>query len=204
MKKQFIPLLFWVGICSLSAQSSFNIERNLSWADAPRTYVLADGTPFDVWKFDGCTYGDEARSLPVFFERFAISGPSEIDVTVLSVQWEAFVKKATEDDNFLSNELIINALNEQERSQFFGRVKFIPIRKVGSSYERAVRFTLSVRVTPKPLAPTPAVNRDGFTFTSVLNSGDIYKFGVAQNGLYKLDYAFLKNELGISNLDNIE
>lgn len=204
MKKQLISLFLLLGTCSLSAQNSFNVERILSWADAPRKYVLADGTPLDVWKFEGCTYGDEARSLPVFFERFAISGPSDIAVTVVSVQWEPFVKKASEDDNYISNELIINTLNEQERSQFYGRIKFIPIRKVGSSYERAIRFTLSIRITPKPIAPTSAADRDGFTFTSVLNSGDIYKFGVAQNGLYKLDYAFLKNELGISNLDNID
>jgi hypothetical protein len=38
----------------------------------------------------------------------------------------------------------------------------------------------------------------------VLSSGDIYKFGVAQSGVYKLDYNFLKNELGINNLDNID
>jgi hypothetical protein len=36
-----------------------------------------------------------------------------------------------------------------------------------------------------------------------LADGAIYKFGVQQTGIYKLDYNFLKNELKINDLDNI-
>ncbi len=39
---------------------------------------------------------------------------------------------------------------------------------------------------------------------SVLKDGDIYKFSVTDAGVYKLDYAFLKNELKIANLDQID
>ena len=71
----------------LSAQNSFPIERSLLWANAATEYILADGSPFEVWKFKGCSFGDDARSLPVFSERFALAGNSEIEVEIASVQW---------------------------------------------------------------------------------------------------------------------
>lgn len=39
---------------------------------------------------------------------------------------------------------------------------------------------------------------------SPLADGDIYKVSTVQAGIYKLDYNFIKNELGFSNLDNID
>ena len=204
MKKQLLPLLFLLGHIGLSAQNSFLLERSIQWANTSTTYILADGSPFEVWKFAGCSFGDDARSLPVFSERFSVPGKSELEVEIISVQWESFAKKPSSDDVNLFNDLKISTLIEHERNLFFGRVKFIPIRKVGGTFERATSFSLNIRVKPLPIPATPATDRDGFTYTSVLNSGNIYKFGVAQNGIYKLDYTFLKNELGITNLDNID
>jgi len=204
MKNHLFTSLFLLGSFALSAQNSFTLQQNLQWANAATTYILADGSPYEVWKFEGCSFGDEARSLPLFSERFAIAGKSKIEVEVASVQWESYAKKPSSDDIFLTNSLEIKTLVEHERNQFFGRIKFIPIRKIGSGFERATAFTLNVRVSLLPIPPTPAGERDGFTYTSVLSSGNIFKFGVTQNGIYKLDYAFLKNELGISDLDNID
>lgn len=39
---------------------------------------------------------------------------------------------------------------------------------------------------------------------SALKDGDIYKFTVKETGVHRLDFAFLKNELKISNLDQID
>jgi hypothetical protein len=203
-EKSTIPPSFIARLLCLERPKFRNHSAKPAVGQCPTNYMLADGSPFEVWKFEDCSFGDEARSLPLFSERFAISGKSTIEVDVVSVQWESYPKKPSSDDAFLSTDLEIKTLVEHERNQFFGRVKFIPVRKVGSGFERATAFTLNVRITPLPIPPTPAGNRDGFTYTSVLNSGTVYKFGVAQNGIYKLDYAFLKNELGISDLDNID
>lgn len=91
------------------------------------------------------------------------------------------------------------------KKQFYGRVKVTPVRKIGSTYERAISFTLTVSVEQAPIVPPSASDRGGpFTFNSVLNTGDIFKFGVSGTGIYKLDYSYLKNDLGISNIDNID
>jgi hypothetical protein len=205
MKQLLLSVFFLAAYSTLYTQNSFEVQRTLRWSDAATTYTLADGSPFEVWKFEDCTFGDEARSLPIFSERFALSGNATIEAQVMSVQWETFAKKPSADDIYLSNELIIKTLVEHERTRYFGRVKFIPIRKTGSGFERATSFNLVVRVTQIPVPPTPATDRNGpFTYTSALSSGNIYKFGVANNGIYRLDYNFLKNDLGISDLDNID
>lgn len=189
----------------LHAQQSFTLQRSLNWNQKAEIWTLTDGSGVEVWKFEGCSYGDNARSLPLFSERFPVNGPSDISVQVSAVQWEAFDKKKSADDAVLTDQLQVSTVLEQERNQYFGRVKVLPVRKNGAGFERALSFTLNIQVAPKPQTGLSAQSRGGnFTDQSVLASGNIYKFGVNQTGIYKLDYNFLKNELGISDIDNLD
>jgi hypothetical protein len=202
MKNLFSSLLLLLCAAALQAQTSFTIQRTLKWQAQPVEHVLSGGDVLEFWNFDGCSFSDDAPTLPVFSEKISLAGASDISVEVAAVQWEAFAKKPSADDLLLGNELVATAKIYQERAKYFGWVRLVPIRRVGNGFERAVSFTLNVRVTPKPLA---ANERGGpFTYTSALSNGAIYKFGVANTGIYKLDYNFLKNELGISNLDNVD
>jgi len=204
MKHQiFLSLLLVFCAAAVSqAQSSLTIQRSLQWEASPKQHVLTGGDVLEFWHFEGCTFGDEAPTLPVFAEQFPLAGFSKISVEVAAVQWEPFSKKPSADDAILTNDLQVQATVEQERFKYWGRVRFIPVRRAGSGFERAVSFTLNVRVIPEA---QPVKERGGpFTFISALSAGTIYKFGVANSGIYKLDYNFLKNELGISDLDNID
>lgn len=204
MKNHLLLPLFFLCAFSLAAQNAFRIQRSLKWSEKATQWTMTNGDAVEVWKFDGCSFADEARSIPVFSERFALNGKSRVSVEVVSVQWETFSKKTSPDDATLTDNLSAKALVEQEKNRFFGRVKVVPVRKAGSGFERAVSFTLSVTVEPTPVPATTAEERGPFTLQSVLSSGDVYKFGVNQTGVYKLDYNYLKNELGISNLDNLD
>jgi hypothetical protein len=62
-------------------------------------------------------------------------------------------------------------------------------------------FTLQITYTPVAKAAT---DRGPFTYNSELSAGTIYKFGVSNSGIYKLDYTFIKNQLGVTNLDNTD
>ncbi|MEO5581192.1 MAG: type IX secretion system sortase PorU, partial [Saprospiraceae bacterium] len=51
------------------------------------------------------------------------------------------------------------------------------------------------------------IHSNSIHFTPViapLADGDIYKMSVNQAGLFKIDYNFIKNELGFTNIDNID
>jgi Peptidase family C25/FlgD Ig-like domain len=201
-------LVFLLVLCAslLSAQSSRTLERTLAWADAPTRMTAPGGEVLDIWQFAGCSHADYAPTLPLYNERFLLDGPADLVAEVESVVWAAFDKKNHPDDAALGTELRIRATVEQEGQQFWGRVTFHPMRQVSAGrYERATAFRVVVRAIARPVQPTPTglVSERGTT-QSVLADGEVYKFGVQYNAVYKLDYDFLKNKLGITNLDQID
>ncbi|MBP6827856.1 MAG: type IX secretion system sortase PorU, partial [Saprospiraceae bacterium] len=176
--------------------------HTLRWDAEPVKHTLSGGDVLEIWHFDGSSFSNETPTLPVFSEEFPLNGPSNISVDVVSVQYEPFAKKASADDAVLGTALLAKTSVVQERNKFFGRYEFVPVRRSGNGFERVVSFTVNVRVTPETL---PVSERGGpFTLNSALGSGTSYKFGVAGSGIYKLDYNFLKNDLGISNIDNLD
>lgn len=201
---QFRLLLFaLLGTAALSAQSTYSIQHTFDWAAEPYRHTLSGGDVVEQWQFEGCHFTDEAPTLPMFMERFPLPGRVRLTVEINSVQYEPMALKATPDAAVLSDDLNIQAYIEQERNRFFGRVRFYPIRKVGNAYERVTTISLTVRISAPE--PEPAKPRGGpYTTTSVLSSGTIYKFGVSQSGVYRLDFNFLRNTLGISNLESID
>ncbi|MBL7774821.1 MAG: hypothetical protein JNK89_02400, partial [Saprospiraceae bacterium] len=195
-------LLLLIGCANLPAQNLHTIQARLDWQSAPYRYPLSNGETVEQWRFDGCSFSDEAPTIPVFSERFALPGRARISAELTAAEYAPIALSAASDLDAITADIALRASVEQERDRFFGRVKFFPIRKTGSGYERLVRFTVQVRILPEA---EPAKPRGGpFTYTSALSTGTVYKFGVAQSGVYKLDFNFLKNELGIANLETVD
>ncbi len=201
VKFRFVVLL----CCSSLAvwgQNAVRIERTLTWASEPRPIERPDGSVWEQWWFDGAYYADAVPTLPLFAERIALQGPSRLTVEINSVHYEPISLKAHPDLERLTDDLLIAAETVQERDQYWGWVQFFPLRRTGSGFERVVAFSLTVRISPEP---TPVAPRGGpNTFNSALRSGAVYKFGVSRSGIYRLDFGFLRNTLGISNLENID
>jgi len=204
MNRLTILLLCAFCATALSAQTTYSLQRTLNWANEPFRSQLTNGEMASYWRFDGCSYGEQSPTLPLVTDRFTLAGAATLTVELTDVQYERFDFKPTAaEEAAISSELNIDVRSEQERLQHFGRLRFIPIRKNGNSYERVRSFNLTVRIALRPIPPSGGVSDRGPT-TSVLSNGSIYKFGVAQSGMYKLDFNYLKNELGISNLENID
>lgn len=199
--RTFITFLLLLICFALPAQNVFEVTRTLDWATQPSRHLRSDGTALEYWQFKGCTYGDAAPFVPVWSERFPVDGKATVQVVLLDAVYETLLwEDATA--NALTEEMQINATLEQERNRYFVRLRTMPFRKRGNTIERATRFTVRVSVTPA--AQAGAQDRGGpFKNASALADGSIYKFGIQQTGIYKLDYNFLKNELKISDLDNI-
>ncbi|MFN7833031.1 MAG: type IX secretion system sortase PorU [Bacteroidota bacterium] len=201
--KHSLFILSLLCAATVSAQSTLTIQRSLKWTDSPRQWVTPGGDIADVWKFEGCTYGNDAMTLPLFTERFALDRPSDISVSLSEAEWEVFKPGDNPDLTSIGVEAGIRTSVEQERKQYFGRINLLPFRKTGNTYERLVSFSIIVNITPAAVAPAPVSDR-GFTETSVLSSGSVYKFGVENSGIYKLDYNYIRNELGVTDIDNID
>ncbi|MCB9355220.1 MAG: type IX secretion system sortase PorU [Lewinellaceae bacterium] len=203
MKNQLLSiLLLFAAAATLSAQNSRTIQHTLQWQAQPVQHVLTGGDVLEFWHFDGGTFSDASPGLPVFAEQFVLPGRARLEVEVVSVQYEPFPRRPAIDVANVPEDLKVNASVAQARNTYYGEVSFIALRKQGSTLERVKSFTLNVRIIAEP---APVKERGGpYTYNSALGTGEAFKFGVAKSGIYKLDYNFLKNDLGISNLDNID
>ena len=201
MKKFAIFLTVFCSLSIVFAQTPITLQKELIWQSTPVIHNPTGNFATEIWRFDGASFTPNHPSLPLFSERFALNSNRKISVEVIAANFEKLERKPDAYDSFLSDELMINTSVEQDRQQYFGHLFFIPIIKNGNGqYEKVVSFTLKITSRPETVAPT----RDPtYTFNSVLSDGTIYKIAVNQNGVHKLDYNFLKNDLGI-NIDNID
>ena len=202
MKKILTSAFLFCSLIFVYGNNPTLIEKTLKWDTEPVFHTVEDVQLFEIWKFEGAVYDDQHPSLPIFSERFAINNYADIKVTLIDAEYEPFNKKASPDDSFLSEQIEFITEVEKDRKTWNGVVSFIPIIQTGpESFERLVSFKL--RIIYNSLPEPYANNRNGNTTTSVLTDGDIFKFAVSESGIHKLDYNFLKDELGI-DVDNID
>lgn len=200
-KKQIIQLAqntlfvacFFMAITRSIAQEQFSVKETLNWTDSPSK----DGAPH----FKGAIDRNE-RHLPTFQTSFPVRDNGELRIEVAAINYEpfsnAFTAKYADE---IAAEATIEAEVSTVRRRHTAFISVLPFRKNGRQIERVTSFELRIVSSAKsaqrnPPPPSVAV--------SALADGTVYKIAVRENGVHKLDYNFLKNALGISNLDNID
>ncbi len=196
MKRLLTPIFALFCIASAFAAPPSVVQRSLQWYEEAKVMPYEDSTePVHLLRFKGAIYTPEHNTLPYYSERFAIPAFGDFRASFGNMVFEPFEKTPSADDAAIAEQIKITTKIEKDRSEFYGRVTFMPIRKVGEGrYERLVSFELryDFEAQPQPIKP-----RGGNTYNSVLSDGNVYKFGVDKPGVYKLDFDFLKNKLGI-------
>ncbi len=198
--KQLLLLLSltFCAILILPAQTT-SIRSQFAWEDVPTDYV-AGSERIQQWAFEGAKFGDRAPSHPYWIHRFPVSSLGDLDIEVRNIATSPLDKRLSQEDQELSNELIFHTSVIREASgRYMAKITCVPILRQGSSFQRVDAMELNVRFEPR------AVPRGGGgTETSALSTGSIYRIAIAETGMHKLTYTFLKNDLGISDLDNID
>ncbi|MCF8245613.1 MAG: type IX secretion system sortase PorU [Saprospiraceae bacterium] len=196
MKRIAIPILTLLSVTMSFAAPPTVVQRTLEWSEEVKVMPYEDSTePVNLLRFKGAIYNAAHNTLPYYSERFAMPTYGEFMVSFGNMVFEPMEKTASPDDEAIAEQINITTEIEKDRADYFGRVTFMPIRKVGQGrYEKLVSFELRYDFSPQP---QPIKLRGGNTFTSVLNDGDVFKIEVNQAGVYKLDFDFLKNKLGI-------
>lgn len=205
MKKLwFVCVLFSLAFLA-NAANPITFQEELNWYDAPISLQISETERIEVTSFEDAIYTAKHPTLPIYNKELKLDNYGILDVQITNEVYENYNRTSNNDDNFISNEININKRVEIARRQYFGVIQFIPIRKnpITGDYERLISFDLTVTLREQTL---PVAQNANFSRNqnSVLADGDIYKFAVAETGVYKLTYDFLKNGLGISNLDNID
>jgi hypothetical protein len=102
-------------------------------------------------------------------------------------------------ENPSQNKWLFNGVQKGNTISFFDVLTFRKNETTGA-WEQLVSFTYEILQDENSFARNQAITNP-FPSTSVLSSGDWYKIGIVNEGIYKLDAKFLTN-LGI-NLSNI-
>ncbi|MDX1940488.1 MAG: type IX secretion system sortase PorU [Saprospiraceae bacterium] len=198
--RNFILSLFLLVFIGPLVANPFSLNISLQWDDKPITIKIG-GTSYQTWQFKGAAISDESPTLPWVIRDLPVNSYGDLAVEIVNARYEPFDWQATLDDKLLGESLNFVTNIEKQRNAYNAKISFVPIIRRGSSYERLVEAELRIMLVPKPdIRPRGPQN----TTVSVLKDGDLYKFAVTETGMFKLTYDFLKNKLGISNLDNID
>lgn len=176
------------------------ISFSLNWADRPER-IHFNGETTERWSFEGAAYGSEFPGLPILMRRFAVAGGGQLRVTVVDAAWESF-SPANEEviSPALGPELNWTTGLVREGGRWFGKISCIPVvRSAQGEFRRATSLRVRIDHLPEAAARGPV-----FTDRSALADGTLYKLATTGNGVHKLTYDFLRNQLGISNLDDID
>ncbi|MCB0626112.1 MAG: type IX secretion system sortase PorU [Saprospiraceae bacterium] len=198
MKTILTSVVLFSLLTSAFAGNPTRIGQTLQWEDQPVIHTDLNGqAAVAIWRFEGAFYDESHPTLPYFYHRFPVDGPGQLQVRLLEAQYEPLPKEPSADDSQLDRDLQFQTHVSRDRRRHVGSVRFIPIRRTATgSYEKLVSFELEITFTPAPAGL--ANNRGGdFTYTSVLQDGQIYKLAVTADGIYRLDYDFVVNQLGL-------
>ena len=199
MKKFVATITLLLNIGWAFTQSPVIIKEQFQWESSPDLISLGK-EQLERWGFRGGVSSSEHPGLLFFVKRFPVEGYGQLRVEVLEARYEPFEMSTSGEDAFLGESLQFETRVERERNAYFGKVAFAPIIRRGGRYERLQEVVLRITLQPKEEV---SFRDPDDTNESVLKDGDIYKIAVSSNGMYKLTYNFLKNELGM-DVDNID
>jgi hypothetical protein len=187
-----------VALClfgSLSANAQ-DYARRLTWSAIPKTMVVVGDKKITQPTFTNAAHLQQYGMLPVYNEIIPLSTAGAVSVQVLNPVYSA----ATNIDNgslkYIAASVIASGNLTFQRKQPKAFVSVLPFRKNPSTgaIEKLESFTLKLTITPNA-HQSKALNT--YAASSVLSSGTWYKVSVTADGIYKIDYNFLKKTIGV-------
>ncbi|MCB0638790.1 MAG: hypothetical protein KDC54_19310, partial [Lewinella sp.] len=197
MKKLLLSLALILPLISLWAQT-VPVRQSFDWSESPTQYLIGSQV-YQQWSFTGAVFGDRAPSHPHWVYRFPLTGPARLTVNVRNLASAPLEKRAAAEDETLGPELRFFTSVVREPEGYFGKISVVPMLRNGDRYEKVTDLDLLIEVQPlaSPRGGEPPL-------VSVLADGQLYKIAVTETGVHKLTYDFLRNDLGISNLGEID
>lgn len=196
-------IILFVNIFSFTgfAQS----KRIIKWTE-PKLFSFSKSISVTAFNFENCSHDGGQDYMPVYSERIALpDGNVNVDFVITDAVYQAIPPQTQVPiSRNIGTEIIPTVNISTYRKVSAAWVSFIPIRKnpATGTYEQLVSFSL-LKVNKAPKNGSAVVQRI-YAPSSVLSSGKWFKVAVTDDGIFKMTYSFLKNSLGISDLDNID
>jgi hypothetical protein len=191
----YLPLLLFICLgLQVNGQQLISIDIAPKWDET--LFLPQENSPAVLYiQFANADRWQADPAFPVYRIYQNLAGNSIATVHLIHDQWEAWPGSA--DLPFDVNRVPANPKPEiwvtRDKNTFTASGYLLPLRNNNGTLERLVQGTLHISYTP---IPNPVVTlRGGGTEESVLANGTAYKIAVSGEGIYKLNYDFLKNNL---------
>ena len=182
----------WVG----RAQMVQRYPLELRWNG-----IVEEQTAEDTLLYISLESGQYEGTMPTYVQAFPIydsqvNAEISLEKVVAAPLSDEELQIANQDA--YSADFELKAVPMRSRDESLLSVSVVPFRQVGGCYEKLISATLSVTLTPDYRQHSAPV----YAQTSEMATGDWYKIGLPETGIYKLTYSDL-NSLGLdlSSLD---
>ncbi len=191
-------LLLWLPV---GAEGQVRLQRTFSWSEEQLPESRPGTGAIQRLHFSGAVASDEHPHLPFALHTFPVQGPGVLRVEVEQARFEPFDRQPVPGDSLLASRLVFQTGVFRQGNRYVGKVAYVPLIVDGRQYQRSVSVVLRVyhEASPRPVR----YRSPQFAGNSVLSQGRTFKIAVAETGIHRLSYTFLREELGI-DIDNVD
>lgn len=170
------------------------INGTVNWGSDFRSETSDGGKTILRWPCETCIFSDEHPGWPLIGIEVPVSSFGELNCVISADKWEPVSTPSNIKPETLPESYSLRSNVSGSRGKYKGFVTFPVLRKTSSgNWERMTSYTLQANFIPKPIT----ANRTGWTTKSVLSTGQNFKIAINNDGIYKLDYNYFKNTLGL-------
>ena len=187
----FSLCLACVSTVTLCAQVSSSYPIRLQWNG-----VVEERNGYDTLSYVSLASAEYVYNMPVFCQSFPIYDShvkaqvelGDVVTTKLSEEEMRLAESFT-----YASDFELKAVPLRSRDESYLNVRIVPFRQRGGNYEKLVSASLSVKLTPdfETQKSNPV-----YAERSAMASGNWYKIGLPETGVYKLTYSDL-SDLGV-------
>lgn len=170
-------------------------EVVLQWSPETLTFN-SEETAYEVPTFTGAGHFDHNKFLPVYTGKFPLAkGNTATSVRIEPIEFQSDTRKTsgTPGKSNILNNIELKWVVREERGRDVVLIEYVPLASGTGTPRKISKFKLFITESGKPTARKSA----SYASNSVMNSGTWYRFGVVEDGLHRLDFAFLES-LGIN------
>jgi hypothetical protein len=191
--KMFSVLFLAALFISFSAHAQ-TFERKIDWQTTPKSFSTIEGKTIVQPTFTKAAHSDQLNLLPFYTEIIPLQISGEVSVQILNPVYAISDHLDNASLSFIKETIEPKAELSLLRKQPNASISFLPFRKNASGViEKLESFTLRLSVVPVPQKRST----NAYATSSALSSGNFYKIATTADGLYKVDYNFLKNTLKV-------
>ena len=184
----------------------------ISWKPALQEQLPGAGKK-TLLNFDNAQYDLQRHSFPIYYKQERLpSGFFSADAVLTNEAYQPLTDAektilsgyGTGSLSLITDKIVPSVYISWQKKQAYASVQFIPIRKNNTTgqFEKLISFSLQVVPVNNTSGKSSFPSTKTYAANSVLTSGKWHRVSVTADGVYKMDYFFLKN-MGL-NMDSLD